>query len=81
MLETAEVVSPAKLRQVKSAHRPRVAAAGALDPKGRFEPNEIGGGADVFGGHGSRLTHEEQDGNKVTCGKRAKAAGSDFQRL
>ena len=31
------------------------AAAAALDPQPRPEPDEIGDGADVLGGHGSRL--------------------------
>ena len=72
MLDASEILSAAQLHHFEATQGPRIAAAGALDPEGSLETNEIGGGTDVLGGHRSRLTHEEQDGNKVTCGKRAK---------
>jgi hypothetical protein len=61
MLEAAEVLSSAKLRDVEAAHRPGVAAARALDPRGRFEADEIGGRADMFRGHLRRVAHREQN--------------------
>ena len=79
MLDAPEILRSAQLHHFEATQRPRVAAA--LDPQSRLETDEIGGGADVLRGHRSRLTHEEQDGNKLACGKRQKRPGSDFQRL
>ena len=54
MLEAAEIPSSKKLRNIEAAHCPGVAAARALDPKGRFEADEIGSRADNFRGHSAR---------------------------
>jgi hypothetical protein len=75
MLEAPEILSSAKLRDIEAAHCPRVSAARALDPEGRFEADEIGGRADMFRGHFRRVTRKEQNRNNVACGKRAKGGG------
>ena len=72
MLEAAEILSSAKLRDVEAAHCPGVATARALDPKGRFEADEIGGRADMLRGHFRRVTRREQSRNSPACGNRAK---------
>jgi hypothetical protein len=72
MLQAAQVLSSATLSHLEAAHRSRVTTARTLDLQSCLEANEIGGRTDMLGGHRNRVTHEEQDGNKRSCGKRAK---------
>jgi hypothetical protein len=81
MLDVSKILGAAELRNVEAVHRARIAAARAFDLESRLEADEIGSGSDVFRGHRVQLTCGEQEGNRPTCGNRAKRLSSEFKRL
>ena len=53
----------ADFRRLVASHRPSRAAPTAVDPQAALEPDEVGDGSDMFGGHSSKLRLAERFGN------------------